>query len=199
MKVTDVEYLPLIEYENHDKKYYAIFFDVKNNFNKIEITKNIFLQIFGVHKTIVIDERKYYFIEYRDNSNICIRELTLKEFKKFNSFQSQNIKNKNIYNRYIEHLEQTEFDLYKKMLYQPVKIEDLVFKKLLLDQIYNAMSQLNEIQRRRFIMYYIDEMTYEQIAKIEGCTKRAIKFSVDAARKNLQKMLKNLYLDYTNR
>lgn len=47
-------------------------------------------------------------------------------------------------------------------------------------------------------MYYIYEMTYEQIAKIEGCTKRAIKFSVDAARKNLQKMLKNLYLDYTN-
>lgn len=41
-------------------------------------------------------------------------------------------------------------------------------------------------------------MTYEEIAKIEGCIKRAIKFSVDATRINLQKMLKNLYLDYTN-
>ena len=48
-------------------------------------------------------------------------------------------------------------------------------------------------------MYYIEEKTYEEIAQIEGCTKRAVKFSVDAAKKNLQNKLKNLFLDYTNK
>ena len=43
------------------------------------------------------------------------------------------------------------------------------------------------------------EKTYEEIAQIEGCTKRAVKFSVDAAKKNLQNKLKNLFLDYTNK
>lgn len=47
-------------------------------------------------------------------------------------------------------------------------------------------------------MYYISEMTYERNAKIKGCTKRVIRFYVDTARMDLQKILKKSYLDYTN-
>lgn len=34
-------------------------------------------------------------------------------------------------------------------------------------------------------------MTYEQIAEMEGCTKRAVKFSVDIAVEKLKKFFKN--------
>ena len=46
-------------------------------------------------------------------------------------------------------------------------------------------------------MYYVEEKTYQEIAVIEGCTKRAVKFSVDLGKKNLKEKLKFIYLDYT--
>lgn len=199
MEVIDNEYFPSIEQENQKTCYFAIFYDIKHNLNKVEISKKVFLQMFGVHKIKKVDKKKKYFISYKDGLNICEIELTKLNFKKFNSFKSQNIKHKNIYDRYIEHLEQTDIVVQKHMIYKQECIENNVYKKLIKKEIHYALQTLNEIQRRRFIMYYLDEMTYEKIAEIEGCTKRAIKFSVDAARKNLQAELKNLYLDYTNK
>lgn len=185
------EYKPLVKDVCGSKKYYIVL-----NENQIEVDIDIFIQFFGVHKTICINGTRTYHIIVKD---ICDLMVSKMEYNNFNSFISELIKYKNICTRYIEQSEQTELNLYKRMIYQPEKIEDIVFKKLLLEKIYNAISQLNEIQRRRFIMHYLDEMTYDKIAEIEGCTKRAIKFSVDAARKNLQAELKNLYLDYTNK
>lgn len=46
---------------------------------------------------------------------------------------------------------------------------------------------LPEVQRRRLLLYFFGEMTYEQFAAIEGCTKRAVKFSVDIAIEKLKK------------
>lgn len=48
-------------------------------------------------------------------------------------------------------------------------------------KLHKAIAELPEIQRRRLILYYFGELTYEQIAEIERCTKRAVKFSVDIA------------------
>lgn len=185
------EYKPLVKDVRGSKKYYIVL-----NENQIEVDINIFIQFFGVHKTICTNGVLTYHIIVKD---VCDLTVSKMEYNNFNSFISELIKYKNIYTRYIEHSEQTELNLYKKTLYKSEKIEDIVFKKSLFEKIYNAISQLNEIQRRRFIMYYLDEMTYEKIAEIEGCTKRAIKFSVDAARKNLQTELKNLYLDYIDK
>ena len=36
-----------------------------------------------------------------------------------------------------------------------------------------------------------EDLTYEQIAGMEGCTKRAVKFSVDIAVEKLKKFFKN--------
>ena len=47
------------------------------------------------------------------------------------------------------------------------------------------------IQKRRLILYYFQGLTYEQIAEMESCTKRAVKFSVDIAVEKLKKFFKN--------
>ena len=57
------------------------------------------------------------------------------------------------------------------------------------DRLHQAIAQLPEKQRRRLVLYYFGEFTYEQIAVMEGCTKRAVKFSVDIALKNLKENL----------
>lgn len=184
------EYKPLVKELDGNKKYYIVF---KNN--QVEVNIDIFLQFFGIHKTKVLNGKRTYHIVFKD---ICDFKVSKKEYDNFNSFISQLIKYKNIYTRHIEHLEQSELNLHRKMLYQPEKIESIVFNKLLHEKIYSAIDQLSEIQKRRFIKYYINELTYDEIAKIEGCTKRAVKFSVDAAKKSLQKELKDLFQDYTN-
>ncbi|MFR5771833.1 MAG: RNA polymerase sigma factor [Lachnospirales bacterium] len=53
------------------------------------------------------------------------------------------------------------------------------------------MSKLPETQRRRLLLYFFGELSYEQIAKLEGCTKMAVKGSVDIALKKLKNFLKN--------
>lgn len=51
------------------------------------------------------------------------------------------------------------------------------------------MLNLNPIQRRRFKMYYIDNLTYRQIADIESRNIKSIYESVQAGKKKFLKYL----------
>lgn len=199
MKIIVDEYTPYMEKVDSRFKYYVLFYGVNNRLNKIEITKKMFLQIFGIHKIKIINGKRRYFIKYQYDQLLCHIELSRADYYEFRSFKSQLIRDKNISDRYIEQSGQTDTRLYKKGIYNSINIETIVYKKYIKDEINKAVSELKEIQARRLIMYYIEEKTYEEIAQIEGCTKRAVKFSVDAAKKNLQNKLKNLFLDYTNK
>ena len=66
-------------------------------------------------------------------------------------------------------------------------LEDVVFQKIEEEQLHIAISKLPEVQRKRLILYYFSGCTYEEIAKQEGCSKIAIKKSIDGAIKNLRK------------
>ena len=57
-----------------------------------------------------------------------------------------------------------------------------------LDVSQGIISKLPETQRRRLLLYFFGELSYEQIAKLEGCTKMAVKGSVDIALKKLKKL-----------
>lgn len=193
MKIKDDEYLPLIEYKNQKKKFYAIFYDSSHNLNKIEITEEIFLQFFGIHKMKIINEKKCYFISYKDNINMHEIQLTETDYKSFNSFKSQSIKHKNIYSKYIEHFEQTNENLQKRVVNKPERIEEILYKRELKKEIIKALKSLKIIQRKRFIMYYLEDMTYEEIAIIEKCSKQAVKYSIDIAKKHLKEKLNEFY------
>jgi RNA polymerase sigma-70 factor (ECF subfamily) len=90
--------------------------------------------------------------------------------------------------RYQEHTKLTEEELYKRLLYSPKSIEDILFENIRNDLFIKILENLTEKQRQRFVLYFEFEMTYEQIAEMEGCTKRAIKFSID----QVMEKIKNL-------
>ena len=46
-------------------------------------------------------------------------------------------------------------------------------------------------QRRRFLLYALDGLSYEQIARLDGCSKYTVRDSVEAARKKFQDFFKN--------
>jgi len=90
------------------------------------------------------------------------------------------------------HLDETEFmdeAVYGRMLKPEKSVEDTVFDIERNEQLRSAIQKLPEIQRRRFVLYHEFGLTYEQIADMEGCTKRAVKFSVDLAKNKIKENL----------
>lgn len=68
------------------------------------------------------------------------------------------------------------------------QLEDVVARNMQYERLHRAIAELPEIQRRRLTLYFFGELSYEQIAKLEGCTKMAVKGSVDIAIKKLKKI-----------
>ena len=75
---------------------------------------------------------------------------------------------------------------------KPEGIEEVVLKKIQAETLHTAMKKLPEMQRRRMQMYYFEDMTYEQIARKEGCTKMPVKRSIEAGIERLKKELKKI-------
>ena len=140
--------------------------------------------------TLTITEGHYY-LSFKDGrgkqQNIEIDEML---YQTFDRFELEDISHLNRVSRHIEHSELTEETLNDRAFYKPERIEDIVSESIECEQLHRAVSELSEVQRRRLKLYFFGELTYEQIAKLEGCTKRAVKFSVDIAVEKLKKNFK---------
>ena len=73
--------------------------------------------------------------------------------------------------------------------------EEDLRKKELKEKVDRALSILTETQKRRVIMRFVNEMTFEEIAKVEHCDVSTVFESIEGAikkiRKNLNKTPKN--------
>lgn len=73
----------------------------------------------------------------------------------------------------------------------PNTTEDSFIEEFGKEYTKTCLSELSEIQQRRVRLYYFEHCTYQQIADMEGCTKRAIKFTIDRAVEILREKMKN--------
>ena len=60
--------------------------------------------------------------------------------------------------------------------------------------ILRALENCTESQRRRFLLYALEGMSYTQIGQLCGCSKVAVHYSIDAVRKKCKEYL----ADYLN-
>lgn len=67
--------------------------------------------------------------------------------------------------------------------------EQEMMKRLESETLRAALIGLPEIQRRRFLLHHLKQISVKSIARIEGCSDRAVKYSLALARKNLRKLL----------
>ena len=133
-----------------------------------------------------------YLVTFKDSRNQkIIIQISSELFYLFNEFELDHLSELNEYDNHIEHSELVENNLYKRAIHKDESIEDIIIRKFENIELYNAIIQLPEIQQRRIFMYYFSNLTLEQIAKIEKCSKVAIKYSIDIAIKNLKIILKN--------
>ena len=107
-----------------------------------------------------------------------------------NRFELDDLSILNEWDRHIEHFEQTEQSLNRRAFFKAESVEETVLRSIEYEHLHRAISKLSETQRRRLLLYYFEGLTYEQIAKKEGCKYQTVQESIYAALKKLKKLLK---------
>ncbi len=138
------------------------------------------------------EEKNTYTVEFIDNKKVIHKvEISEEVYYAFDKFELEDISQIHKYQRHIEHSEVYEETINTIALNKSLSVDEIVEKKLFNEALKEAICELPIIQRNRFEKYYFEDMTFEEIASEEHCTKRAIKFSVDAALEKISKKLKN--------
>lgn len=136
-------------------------------------------------------ETDKYFLSFRDGQGAEHRfEIDGALYDMFDSFELEDLSMLNEYDRHIEHSELTETTLNKRASDKPKTIEEIVHEHMRSEQLNGAISELPDIQKRRLLLYYFSGLTYEQIAELEGCSKVAVKYSIDKAKTVIHNKLK---------
>ena len=134
-------------------------------------------------------ENSTYYISFTDGQGIFHKqEISIELYAAFNSFELDDISWINEASRHLTEADAGEEPLGHRIAAPSEPVEDHVYRRIMYQELHKAIAQLPEIQRRRVLLYYFGGYTYEQIAQMEDCTKRAVKFSVDAALKNLREI-----------
>ena len=138
-----------------------------------------------------IEKEELYFIKFKDENGEHLVTVTKEVFDVFDESEKQdnNMMVKN--SRYIHKYELSDEALSNKMLNNQPSIEDKLISDFEIEELYEAINELSDIQKRRIRKYFFENKTFEEIAKEENCTKRAVKFTIDIALEKISK------LDYT--
>lgn len=57
------------------------------------------------------------------------------------------------------------------------------------DELVGALDQLPEVQLRRLLMHTVVRLPVREIARREGCSERAVKYSLARARRRMRALL----------
>ena len=121
-----------------------------------------------------------YFLEFHHGQgHMQLVEINQKLYETFDSFELEDLSALNKMERHYGGSLNTD----------PVDMsaspQEQALHSLDREQLHVAMETLTDMQKRRICLYYFEEMTYQQIADMEGCSKVSVYQSIDAARKKL--------------
>lgn len=138
------------------------------------------------------EEDNNFLVIFKD-ANLIMHEVEVNKeiFDLMNAFELEDISQMHKIDKHIEHLDLCEEEIYIRAKNKEISLEERVEKKLETLEIKMQINKLPVIQKRRLQKYYFEDKTFEQIAQEEGCTKRAVKFSIDIALEKILKKFKN--------
>lgn len=137
------------------------------------------------------DNNKYT-ISFKDaNNNYLCVEVDYSIYEVFNNFELIDLSELNEYDRHIEHFNIMENDeiLYKRISDKKSSIDEIVDKKIITNNLKYALNKLSARQKRRIKMYYFEEKTLEEIARIEACSIHSVFMSIERGKKKLKNFL----------
>jgi len=133
----------------------------------------------------------HYYVSFRDGEGI-IHEIEVSrpvylEIRRFGQ-QERNFRCSD--ERYKEQSALTDAKLNERTLRPQKSVERIVQDNLQSRYLQQIISELPETQRRRLELYHEFGLTFQQIADMEGCSKRAVKFSLDLAEAKIKNNLR---------
>lgn len=135
-------------------------------------------------------EEPHCYVSFPDSQGIQIcMEISKVLYDTLDQFELNDLSVLNEMDNHFEQSELTEESLSKRATVQQAPLDELVFERLQHQKLHKAISKLPELQRRRLVLYYFGGYTYEQIARLEGCSKVAVKYTIDKAIDTLKKYL----------
>ena len=145
---------------------------------------------YEIFTTDIESAEPHYFLSFSDSEGMarCI-EISKAVFDAFDRFELDDISYMHKVDRHYEQSEQTEESVNKRAVHTQEPVEETVARQMEIENLHLGIAQLPEKQRRRLVLYYFGELTYSQIAELEGCTIMPVKRSIDVAIKKLKNFL----------
>ena len=108
-------------------------------------------------------------------------------------------KSENLYHEKRRHWDTREFDEYiaateGRLPYRETP-EEQVCRMETWDELLSVLDSCTEAQQRRFLLYALDGLTYEQVGRLCGCSKISAYESIAAVRKKF----KNYFANHPNK
>ena len=145
---------------------------------------------YEIYTTGINTTHPRYFLAFTDsNKEKRWMEIDKTLFDAFNEFELDDLSFFNEVDRHYERSEVTEATLSRRTAKPQESVEEIVSQQMEMDKLHRAIAQLPEKQRRRLVLYYFGEFTYEQIADMEGCKHPAVMKSISSALKKLKNFL----------
>ena len=112
-------------------------------------------------------------------------------YRLFNQFELEDKSYLNYFDRYIEHSELTESSLNERAAAKSEPVEDIVYCRICNERLYHVIAALPQKQRRRLVMYYFYNLTYEQIAELEKCSAHSVFVAIKRAEDKIKTFFNN--------
>jgi len=142
-------------------------------------------------RTEIVEGITHYYVSFTDGQAIHREtEVSRPVYLEFLRFVEIERSLRHWDERHREYSELTDERLNRRAQNPPKSLEETVFDSQRDEQLRLAIQKLPEIQRRRFVLYHEFGLTYEQIAKMEGCTKMPVKRSIDRAEQKIREQIK---------
>jgi RNA polymerase sigma-70 factor (ECF subfamily) len=141
-----------------------------------DVAQEVFIRVWQSARTY-LPKAKFTTWVYRITANLCFNELKSARRKKWFSFNQSD--------------EDGDLTFEDTLADSAPSPEDVLLEKERSRQISYALQSLPENQRMALILKRYDELSYQEIAQIIGCSVPAVESLLVRAKRGLQEKLKN--------
>jgi len=139
-----------------------------------DLAQEVFIRVWQAAKTYR-PEAKFTTWLYRITANLCFNELKSSRRRKWFSFHRSD--------------EEGEYTLEETLADRAPSAEDLLLEKERSRQISDALQSLPNNQRMALVLKRYDDLSYQEIAQVIGCSIPAVESLLVRAKKTLQEKL----------
>lgn len=132
-----------------------------------------------------------FYLSFRDGMGVLHEmEIDGELYGLLNAFELEDLSYLNEWDRHIEQSELSEETLEQRMRRIPCSVEETVYRAIQYEQLHQVIDHLPKTQRRRLLLYYFYDFTYEKIAEIEGCSVHSVFVAIERAKEKIKFFLK---------